>query len=97
MSGIQKVIGKSDYERLRRPVNTTWIKWSCYWIRILAHLPNGELLIENLHDVGKKKVERVQASIEPDLVYPLLRGRDVQRWQDRNRQLYIILSQDPNR
>ena len=42
--------------------------------------PNGELLIEKLHDVGKIKVKHVQTVIEPDLVYQLLRGRDVQRW-----------------
>ena len=44
---------------------------------------------------AKKKVERVQTSIEPDLVYPLLRGRDVQAMAGQTRQLYIILAQDP--
>ena len=78
LSGIQKAIGRSDYKA--RAGVTTWLN-GVYWIRILKRLPNGELLIENLHDVGKKKMERVQASIEPDLVYPLLRGRDVKRWQ----------------
>ena len=39
------------------------------------------MLIENLYDVGKIKVKHLQTVIEPDLVYPLLRGRDVRRWQ----------------
>ena len=38
-----------------------------------------QLLIENLYDEGKLKVKHVQAVIEPDLVYPLLRGKDVRR------------------
>ena len=56
--------------------------------------PNGELLIENLHDVGKIKVKHLQTVIEPDLIYPLLRGRDVQRWQAKP-SAHIILAQDP--
>jgi hypothetical protein len=47
---------------------------------VLDKRPTGELLIENLHDVGKMAVQHVQTVIEADLVYPLLRGRDVQRW-----------------
>src|SRR5205823_6492213 len=40
------------------------------------------------------KVEKVQTSVEPNLVYPLLRGRDVLRWQ-ATPSAYIILAQDP--
>ena len=90
--GIQKVIGESDYKAYEG-VNSGGLN-GCYWIRILKRLPNGDLLIENLHDVGKKKVEHVQATIEPELVYPLLRGRDVQRWKAEP-SAYIILAQDP--
>ena len=90
LSGTRKAIGRSDYKA--HAGITTWLN-GVYWIRILAHLPNGELLIENLHDVGKKKVERVQASIEPDLVYPLLRGRDVKRWWTKPSTAVIL----PNR
>jgi len=39
-------------------------------------------------------VAPVQAAIEPDLVYPLLRGRDIRRWQ-ANPSAHIILAQDP--
>ena len=79
LPAIEKVIGPSDY-RAHEGVNTGGLN-GCFWIRVLEKRPNGELLIENLHDVGKIKVERQQAVIEPDLVYPLLRGRDVKRWR----------------
>ncbi|MFH1538874.1 MAG: N-6 DNA methylase, partial [bacterium] len=88
LSGIKKVIGKSDYTA--HAGCCTWLN-GVYWIRILKKLPDGNLLIENLHDVGKIKVERVQASIEPDLVYPLLRGRDVKRWRAEP-SAYVILA-----
>ena len=77
LPGIRKVLGQSEYT-----ANLgchTWLN-GVYWINVIEVRPNGELLIENLHDVGKIKVQHVQAVIEPDLVYPLLRGRDVQRW-----------------
>ena len=91
LSGIQKVIGQSDYQAYAGCC--TWLN-AVYWIRIVEKRPNGELLIENLHDVGKIKVAHVQTVIEPDLVYPLLRGRDVQRWQ-AEASAHIILAQDP--
>lgn len=94
LPGIRKVLGSSEYKAYEG-VNTGGLN-GCYWIRILERLPNGDLLIENLHDVGKKKVDKVQMVIESDLVYPLLRGRDVQRWQAEP-SAYIILAQDPQK
>jgi hypothetical protein len=92
LPGIEKAIGGSDYVA-HAGVYTGGLN-GCYWIRVLRNLPNGDLLIENLYDVGKKKVECVQATIEPDLVYPLLRGRDVRRWVAEP-SAHIILAQDP--
>jgi len=54
---------------------------ACIGFVFLARFLTGELLIENLHDTGKIKVRHVETVIEADLVYPLLRGRDVQRWR----------------
>jgi hypothetical protein len=41
-------------------------------------------------------VENVQAAIEPELLYPLLRGRDVNRWQAEP-SAYILVVQDPEK
>jgi hypothetical protein len=91
MAGIRKVIGKSDYTAYAGCC--TWLN-GVYWIRVLKKLGNGNLVIENLHDVGRKDVEHVESVIEPDLVYPLLRGRDVSRWHTEP-SAHIILTQDP--
>ena len=53
-------------------------------------------MIENLNDIGKKQVKCVQAAIEPDLVYPLLRGRDVSRWRAQP-SAYIVVAQQPGK
>jgi len=79
LEGLRKVAGKSEYVA-REGVNAGGLN-GCYWVQILKPLPNGDLLIENCHDVGKTKLQRVQSAVERDLVYPLLRGRDVLRWR----------------
>ncbi len=91
LTALQKIIGDSHYQAYAGCC--TWLN-GIYWIRILELLDNGELLIENLHDVGKITVEHVQVAIEPDLVYPLLRGRDVSRWKAEP-SISIILTQNP--
>jgi hypothetical protein len=90
--GIQKAIGKSDYKAWEG-VNTGGLN-GCFWIHIIDRLKDGTLLIENLSNVGKIKVEQVRTVIEPDLVYPLVRGRDISRWQAEP-SAHIILAQDP--
>lgn len=95
LPGLRKVIGESSYTA--HAGVCTWLN-GVYWVNVLKKVvdedENELLLIENLHDVGKIEVEKVRMSIEPDLVYPLLRGRDVLRWQAKP-SAYIILAQDP--
>ncbi|MEM5812073.1 MAG: N-6 DNA methylase [Candidatus Aenigmatarchaeota archaeon] len=83
---INKIIGKMEYsafEGVKTALN------SVYWIKILKH--EGEhLLVENNVEEGSKlKVKVVRGIIEKDLVYPLIRGRDVQKWYG-NAQGYIL-------
>ena len=52
---------------------------AAYWVNVLSREPNG-ILIENSVILGKKKVKKFKACIKPDLVYPLVRGREVDKW-----------------
>ncbi|ABW01891.1 Eco57I restriction-modification methylase domain-containing protein [Caldivirga maquilingensis] len=66
-----------------------------YFIQIKQRLPDGKLLIINPPEPGqKKRVKQVEVTIEPDLVYPLIRGRDVKRWYVDYKERYIILPTD---
>lgn len=90
---LNKVLGKSPY--IAHAGACTWAN-GVYWLRILDRRPDGLLLVENLNEEGKLDIPRVQAPIEPDLVYPLLRGRDV----GRSRALpsaWILMVQDPQK
>jgi len=93
LSAVEKVIGKSDYHA--HAGACTWAN-GVYWLRILEKRPDELLVVENLYDVGKLKLKQVKSLIEPDLVYPLLRGRDVGRWQAQP-SAYILMVQDPTK
>jgi len=93
LKALDKVIGPSEYKAWAG--SCTWLN-GVYWLRILEKRPDGLLVVENLHDVGKRKVKKVRTSLEPDLVYPLLRGRDISRWH-ASPSAYILQVQDPEK
>jgi len=76
LPGLHKAMGKSEYKAIAG--TCTWLN-GVYWVNVVKDLDES-LLIENLFDVGKKKVDKVSASVENHFVYPLLRGRDVRKW-----------------
>ena len=62
-----------------------------FFLEILDRYPDGTFLVRNIHDVGKIECPRVQACIEGDLIYPLLRGRSMGRWWARSEEHILIL------
>ena len=92
LRAIRKVIGQSDYTA-HAGVYSGGAN-AVYWVDIVASRPDGLVIISNITKGAKRKVESVQAAIELDLLYPLLRGRDVKRWKAEP-SAYIIMAQDP--
>ena len=80
MPGLRKIMGKCEYKAIAG--TCTWLN-SVYWVNRIRELKGGDLLVENLNEVGKKHVDKVNLPVEANLVYPLLRGRDVQKWVAR--------------
>jgi len=78
IKAIRKVLGKSDYEA-HEGVNTGGAN-AVYWVDIVYKRPDGLVVVRNITEGGRVKVQEVTETIEPDLLYLLLRGRDVQRW-----------------
>jgi type II restriction/modification system DNA methylase subunit YeeA len=68
-----------------------------YYVRIKGKTPDGRLVITNPPEPGQKKsVKQVEAVVEPDLVYPLVRGRDVKKWSINFRDQFIIIPHHTN-
>src|SRR5208337_949091 len=79
LRAIRKMAGKADYEA-HEGVNSGGGN-AIYWLTRIKERSDGTVLVQNLTEGAKRKVEQIQAVLEPDLVYPLVRGRDVRRWK----------------
>ncbi len=66
-----------------------------FWLRCVDDLSRPLVKIENLFDSGKRKVERVEALVESELLYPLLRWREIEEYELRRSTTYMLLPQDP--
>jgi len=91
IKAVRKVLGQSDYVA-HEGVNTGGAN-GVYWVDIIDKRPDGLVLVANITKGAKRQVESVQIAIESDLLYPLLRGRDVKRWQAEP-SAYIILTHE---
>lgn len=91
LDAVRKVLGASEYQA--RAGVCTWAN-SVYWLEILAKRPDGLVVVRNVTEEAKREVEGITTDLEPDLLYPLLRGRDVRRWYARP-SLHILMVQDP--
>jgi len=66
-----------------------------YWLETVGARPGGLSIVTNVTEGAKKKVANTQAAVEADLLYPLLRGRDVTRWGAAP-SIQILMAQDPD-
>ena len=70
--------------------------YGVYMIEIIEVLSDGNLIIRNLIDRGKRKITQYLEKIEDDLVYPFVSGANIERWGCYPKD-YIIMSQDPTK
>jgi len=67
---------------------------AAYWVEIINTKPDGHIVIRNIIEGSKKKVQQVISNVEPDLIYPLLRDKDLKKWH-ATPTAYILMVQDP--
>ena len=79
IKAVRKVLGKSDY--VAHAGAYTGGANAVYWVNIVLKRTDGLVVVRNITEGAKVKVDEVTEPIEPDLLYPLLRGRDVRRWK----------------
>jgi len=94
LAAIRKMSGKSYY-RAYMGSNTRGAN-GVFWVLPIQDL-GDDLLVENLASIGKMKYRSVTMSVEKRLLYPLLRGRDIQRWVARKSNYMILVPNNHNR
>jgi len=94
VEAVRKLLTGPQHYEAHEGVNTALNQ--VYFVRIKERTPDGRLVITNPPEPGQKKsVKQVEVAVEPDLVYPLVRGRDVKKWFVGFEDRYIILPHDP--
>lgn len=78
VKALKKVIGCSDYKG-HEGVNTGGAN-GVFWVEKTGERPGGLSIIANVVEGARRKVSQTSAAIEHSVLFPLLRGRDVQRW-----------------
>ncbi len=93
LQATRKIIGQSEYKAYAG-INTGFNQ--IYYVDILDKTSDGLLIVQNPERGGEKKTVKTEKTVvEPNLVYPLLRGRDVKKWAITNSNIYVILPHEP--
>lgn len=92
LRAVKRVLGRSDY--VAHAGCYTGGANGVYWVDILTKRPDGFVVVSNIIDRVKIKVENIQTAIEADLLYPLLRSRDLKRWKAEP-SAHIIMTRIP--
>jgi type I restriction-modification system DNA methylase subunit len=94
VNAIRKVISGNQYYEAHEGVNAALDQ--IYYVKVLGKTLDGMLIITNPPESGqKKKVKQIEAKVESDLIYPLIRGRDVKKWYVDFKDRYIIVPHNP--
>jgi hypothetical protein len=93
LKAYSKLKGQNPY-RAYRGASTE--PYGVFWLRLKEVRPDGILVIENMHDRGKRELKSVQAAIEPDLVFPAVSGGEIVKFGMKSH-FYLLISQDPKK
>ncbi len=89
---LTQLVGPSDYTA-HLGANTGGAN-GIYWLKLVETTDTG-LRVENLAGKSRRPIETVQASLEPDLLFPLVRWSDVSRYR-ATASAHLLLAQDPS-
>ena len=88
---LEVIQGKNEYQARRGACTDPY---GVFWVEVRQLLSDGDLIIRNLPEKGKREIQQVEERIEPDLVYPAVRGADIKRW-GTSVNIYVLITQDP--
>jgi hypothetical protein len=89
--GLAEVEGRNHYKAI---LGANPNPYGVFWLELKQVLSDGNIIIRNLTERGRQKIQSVEERIESDLVYPAIRGADIQRWGIQSK-IYMLVVQDP--
>jgi hypothetical protein len=87
---LRRIHGENAYQsRLGARVEP----YGVFWLEVKEVLSNGNLIVRNMIEKGKRKISQVRGRIEADLVYPAVRGADIVRWGVKP-EIHVLIVQE---
>ena len=90
---LKHIRGDNAY-KARRGASTE--PYGVFWLEVKEILSNQDLIVRNLVEKGKRKIQKIEERIENDLIYPAVRGSDIERWGTKSK-VFVLLVQDPEK
>jgi hypothetical protein len=87
---LRRIEGENAYQA-RRGASTE--PYGVFWLEVREVLSDGNLIVRNLVEKGKRKISQVRGRIEADLVYPAVRGADIVRWGVKPK-IHVLIVQE---
>ena len=87
LEAVDNILGENRY-KARTGLFTGGAN-AVYWVDIIKKLDNGNVVVRNITERAKRKVENVEVEIEQDLIYPLVKGSSISKWKIDS-DIYII-------
>jgi hypothetical protein len=84
---MAKICG-NNYYKAQYGVETK--PYGVFWVKIVQVFSDNSVIVNNLPERGKHKVVKIEERVEADLLYPALRGADIERW-GMNQEIFIFL------
>jgi methylase of polypeptide subunit release factors len=91
--GLSDVEGKNYYTAI---LGANPNPYGVFWLEVKQVLSNENIIIRNLTEKGKLKIQQIEETIEQDLVYPAIRGSDIKRWAFGHI-IFLLMVQDPGK
>ena len=91
---VGSIIEGENYYQARQGADPQ--PYGVFLIKVKSKLSDETLLINNLSEAGKFKTPLVEDKIESELVYPALRGSDIERWSAISK-IFILMAQNPQK
>jgi len=91
-AALDRLRGASAYRAYR---GASVEPYGVFLLQVQHVRPDRLLVVENLTELGKRNIRKVQWVLEPTLLFPAVRGADIQRWH-ATPHVYALISQDPS-
>ena len=94
LTALGKVFGSSSYGA-RKGIYTLGAK-GAFWLEGKEDIGSAMLVANVVEPANKREVPKIQAQVEKALLFPLLRGRDVERWYSRPSLFFLLTHRQDN-